>query len=833
MTVLRGATQFGKSSSVAAWLEEHEVAGDAPRTVWHTVDRGTEDAPSFWRALRDTLALAGVVGPPLEDELPAVEAALAELDAPLTLVVDQLERAAGADLRHPSTEDDHEPPLVGIVLGLAELLQTFPDLSLVVCCRPYGPLSMDALFGVEAAVLDARSLALSVDDIRSLAQAFGAALDRDDAHDLYEVLWGWPGLTRAVLHRMADTGVPYSPDAWLPAIEHLAAFDDMSENPEATFVIRQLSLLDTITEDLAVRLVGSDHTWRSIHDLERAGVVRSTLVDGKRQYTLLPGIRRSMEMPDQVAKMIPARRRAARLLSDVPELALRHAVGGRDWEFVVELISRHCVALILDHPTLMKEALAALPAEVVSDHPSLYTARDVLLQFRTDDIAQQEADWPPPGVQLDDEALRQVVGLGIGQIVALRVCHEYAPSNVLVDKLHAAARNPDGTWRAAVHDALPYLLLQCGITRMTVGEMDAALSDFADALAHGRGTPLEFMARAAAEYSAVVHALVGDLTRAQELLDVAAGLAGEGIVVRHTDQGLSDLARAFIALDGLDLDTAAALLPPERAYGPRQSARPTWFVEEYVRAHLRVLQGDLFGALTGLARAFKDNEDALVRGTAAAQLLMGTVGRIHVWFGNPTRAKNFLGAAPPNLIFEPVRARIALQTGEPREALAIVSAPLWDRDVSERLRVEMFLTSAIAHHRLGETEDAARMLGFAIDLADPLSLRPFVSVPREVLTDLEPHTPGVREIIERLDASGVTLNMVVEAPLVELTRRQQDLLRELDAGAPLEQIAAQLGVSKATVQAQVRSLYRALDVRDRMGAVAAGHAHGFLGVQQI
>lgn len=823
MTVLRGPSGFGKTASVAAWLHEQ---GGASRVVWHTVGVREEDLPSFWLALRTTLALDGIFQPTLGDDRASVTDALVALDAPLTLVVDQLENAAVAQVVG-------ESPLVDVTLGLSELVQACPSLSIIVCCRPHGPLAMDALFGVEAAIVDARSLALSVEDVRTLSRALGAPLDDDDVDDLYDVLWGWPALTRAVLHRLADSGARYSSDAWMPAAEHLVRFDSRLDNPEITFLVRQLSLLDPITDELATLLVGSEHTGRSIRDLERAGIVRSTTVGDVREYTLLPAIRRAMDLPEQRTAMVPAHRRAARLLRDFPDVALKHAVEGQDWEFVVELVGTHCVPLIVDHPLLLKDAFAVLPPEFLIEHPSLYTARDVLLQFRTDDISQQEIDWPADGVELDDEALRHVVGLGIGQIVALRVCHQYAASNALVTRHHAVARNPDGTWRAALHDALPYLLLQCGITRMTVGELDGALSDFAACLTYGRGTPLEFVARAAAEYSAVVCALGGELQRASDYLDVAASLKGEGTTVRHTDEGLTDLVRAFIALDALDLETAAALLPPEETVVHRPRARPTWFVEEYVRAHLRVLQGDLFVALAALGRNLQANEDAMVRGTLASQLLMGTVARILVWSGSPTRAKNYLGASPPAVIFEPIRARIALQVGESREALSIVSAALWRREISHRLRVEMLLTSAIAHHRLGDLDAAATTLGFAIDLAGPLSLRPFVSVPRDVLAALAPLTPGADRIVERLAASGVTLHMSERSTLVELTRRQHDLLRELDAGSPLEQIAAQLGVSKATVQSQVRGLYRALDVRDRMGAVAAGHAHGFLGVHQV
>lgn len=605
------------------------------------------------------------------------------------------------------------------------------------------------------------------------------------------------------------------------------------DNPELSFLVRQLSLLDPITEELATRLVGSEHTCRSLNDLERAGMLRMTNVDGRRAYTLLPAIRRAMELPELASTMLPAHRRAAHLLRDFPDVALGHAVTGLDWDLVVQLVSTHCVFLVVEHPFLVKRAFAALPPGALADHPDLMAARDVLLHLSDDTSERHEIDGLAAVPELQDETLRHAVGVGLAQIVALRECHEYAASNTLVTRHRAAARNADGTWRSALGATLPYLLLQSGITRLTVGDLDTALSDFAECVASGRGTPLEFVALAAAEYSALTHVMVGNLESASEHLEVASTLQGEGKTVCYIDRGVANLVRAVLALDALDLETAAALLPPEEPAMIRPRARATWFVEEYARAHLNVLQGNLFVALTALGRSLKANQDAMARGTLSSQLLVSTVARILVWSGSPTRAKNSLGACPPTVIFEPVRARIALQVGDAHEALSIITAALARSDVSARLRIEMLLTSAVAHHRLGELAAAATMLRSAIDLAGPLLLRPFVSVPRKVLVDLTPLVPAAGPIVERLVASGVTLYMSERSTLIELTRRQQDLLRELNSGAQLAQMAAQLGVSRGTVQSQVRGLYRALDVRDRMGAVAAGHAHGFLGVHHV
>lgn len=82
-----------------------------------------------------------------------------------------------------------------------------------------------------------------------------------------------------------------------------------------------------------------------------------------------------------------------------------------------------------------------------------------------------------------------------------------------------------------------------------------------------------------------------------------------------------------------------------------------------------------------------------------------------------------------------------------------------------------------------------------------------------------------------------TLERIVREPerdwmphvdLPELTRREREVLPLLASGRTNRQIAAELGIGAETVKDHVASLYRKLDVRDRVSAVREAERFGLI-----
>jgi two-component system, NarL family, response regulator YdfI len=63
---------------------------------------------------------------------------------------------------------------------------------------------------------------------------------------------------------------------------------------------------------------------------------------------------------------------------------------------------------------------------------------------------------------------------------------------------------------------------------------------------------------------------------------------------------------------------------------------------------------------------------------------------------------------------------------------------------------------------------------------------------------------------------------------MELTKREQEVLRGVAQGERSKEIAARLGITERTVRGYLTNIYTKLNVDSRAGAVAAAFQHGLL-----
>lgn len=825
MTVLRAPIGFGKTAAVTTWLHGCDAGpcGPAPggrAVAWHALSAPPTSSATFWAELAVDLSptITDAADIADDDAYAQVRGLVVQLTAPLLLIVDGLEAEVSTPTSDPS-------PVGDITTELVDLLQLSPHLDVLLVCRPYGPLAMDAIFGPGAQILDSAAFTLSAADTLDLAEASGIPLTLAQAHHLQTKLWGWPALTCAVLTTLAGSGSGYDDATWESAGDFLSSLDPQGTDPEVAHFLRQVCLLDPLTGDLANRLTGSAYASRALADLERAGITRSHLHDGERRYTLLPAVVRAIRTrPAAAAEHAPAHRHAAKMFRSMPEHAVRHAVLAQDWDLVISIAEAAVVPLILDHPRALFRALAQVPAARLSDSPGLFELHAVLARFDNDMLAPPTR-LPPPGARLGPADLHRALTVATAQVIALRACHQDMAACELVDRCAEGLLRPDA---APPGTAAPLFLLHAGIARCLVGAVSAAITDFERCFELSRAAGLDSVTRAAAEYSALARSLKGDIAGARAALKRSRDYSHALVALQFVDTRLDQLVGALLALDQLDLQTARLLLPPTDETH-RRGVPPAWFVEAYVRAHIGLLTGDLFSATTGLGRVLRDRRTSLRLGTLSSQLLTATAATINVWGGNTTRAKNILDSIPRNPLVNAVHADVVLQMGDVQGALAITDASLAADTVPDRLRIETLITRSVARACQGDHVGSETDLCLAIELADPLLLRPFLVVPRGLLADFAERLPPVAALLWRLEASGITLTPVEHQVLVVLTGPEQDLLRALDAGASIDTIATRLGITITQALTVVGDLFASLGVHDRLGAIAAGYMLGYLG----
>src|SRR5436309_15569762 len=177
-------------------------------------------------------------------------------------------------------------------------------------------------------------------------------------------------------------------------------------------------------------------------------------------------------------------------------------------------------------------------------------------------------------------------------------------------------------------------------------------------------------------------------------------------------------------------------------------------------------------------------------------------------------------------------ARVLIGEGEPDQALRLldgfrVLASTQGRLLSE---LEILVTSALAHSRGGQTDEALHTLQQALTLAEPEGyVRLFVDegVPMLSLLRLalargpgKPWARYARRLLSVLEAEHPEQVEQLAGLLVPLSGRERTLLRLLAAGRSTAEMADELVVSANTIKTQVSGLYHKLNVHSREEAIA-------------
>jgi LuxR family maltose regulon positive regulatory protein len=283
-------------------------------------------------------------------------------------------------------------------------------------------------------------------------------------------------------------------------------------------------------------------------------------------------------------------------------------------------------------------------------------------------------------------------------------------------------------------------------------------------------------------------------------------------------------------------------------------------------AHLKAAQGSAAAVLDLLDRA-----DALARGTGVA----GFISRVAAW-----RARLWLMPGVRNLApatqwlrscglgpedqpryaaeveyFTLARAFLAMNRERPDPARlysvrALLTRLLQAAEKSGRTRsvIECLVLLAQSWQAAGEAVKALNSLTLALALAEPEKyVRIFIdegapmadllrlTIQREILPEYSGRLLQALEGaagVQPLQGSGAAAG---NAPLLveSLSAREIEVLRLLVTGLSNAEIADQLIVTRATVKAHVRSIFRKLDVANRVQAAARARELGLLSDQGL
>lgn len=870
VTVVTGPTGAGKTVACATWADNDCAANHGAGDIaWVDLRPDDRQPARLWAnicaALASSPRVADVIGDlrrPAEEAFPLrLAQAVRQLPEPVTLVIDDVHELA------------ESPALADLDL----LVRHGPaSLRLVLIGRHLGRLSVARLrVGGELAEIGADDLACTHDEAEAYFTMLGVDLLPAQLDEVLDRTQGWiTGLRLAAMRGGPDPEPPWRIRGDEPHVADYLRDEVLARLPAAhrDFLLRTC-VADRICGDLADTLTAGDGGTATLDQLCRENVmirpIRPTASGGPeyRYHPLLVDQLRAQLRRELPAELPLLTRRAARWQAAHGDHAdaLRNAAGAGDWDFAGRVLAKAGPELLLPGPAAALEpTLATFPA---SRHASDAAVAGALAAagLRTGDACATSLHLANASAALCrcPASSRPLVRTWL---LALRLMQATTRGNAeteLIEQGTATARRAEATiGDYAGHQAVGLLWNGIGVAALSRLWVADARDAMTQACRHLRaGGRAEFLVSAIA-WRAVSEAMYGDLLRANELICELGGHADEAGEV--TWQRQAWLASAYLHLAKDETASARRLLdrcePDDGSHS--RDGLVTGSLATVARARIALCEGDQVTARRLATRlryqgmntdggAVRTSDAVQPRGRIPAAACVGTAAAdsalamldadIALGEGNVTGARLALARAADDAERDRAdlllgSARVFLAEGDAVAALATAQTCLEGAATQITLRdqVSALVTAAVARRRLGQSDQAADQLGYALTLAEPHGLfRPFLdggSAARSALTVLiRPANQGAAvaaRILQRFDTRPARSP---DAPVpVPLTGSELAVLRFLPSHMTNQEIAESLFLSINTVKTHLRSVYRKLGVTTRRQAISAADRLGLL-----
>ncbi|HTU98598.1 MAG TPA: LuxR C-terminal-related transcriptional regulator [Solirubrobacteraceae bacterium] len=839
LTLVTAPAGAGKSVLLGSWLAARPST--AAHVAWLSVDQADARPAQFWEAVIEAATAAGE--PALRSLLACLDldragfqARLAErvamLATPLVLILD----------------DFHELRVPGVCDQLDALLRHPPPmLRLVIASRADPPLSLPRLrLTGDMTELRAADLAFTRQEAMALMDVAQVMLTDDQLCALHARTEGWAaGLRLAALSlRAGDDEDRGDLVGAFAGDEHRVADYLVEEvlhpQPAAIrdFMLRT-SVVDSLSAELANALTGRSDAARVLDRLERSNAFVSRVGEDRSEYRyhrMFGELLRSQlgqQMPDLLARQ---HRVAARWYAKAGELtrAARHALAAGDCAFAGDLLATSWPGLVLHGESgVGSELIARLPRALVRADPELsLAAASVQLECGEPALAGEHLERARATSALVKPKRRAAfqAARALADLYDAESRGDYARVLAGAERLlsgeGAAELEIDARERRAL------VLLHKGVAETWLGHEPEARADLDDALALAGHAGLEYLTFGASGTLAVLEALTGGFAAAADLARVATGLAA-----RRGWSGRAPATAAWCAL-AVAAYHRNANAEAERALASARTT-PAATIGPGLRLLVAITDTRLALRRRDLQRAdaaMAATRDA-VRGWPVPARLSVDVAAVnaeaHLAAGRLVDARRAIESA--RVLgrwseLELMSARVALSTGDARDAVATIRSTLQDGVAMTRpsTAIEARALGAVAEHRCGHDDAALELIEDALELAEPQQdLAPFLAV-----------GPSARELLMRRIRAGTAhralagelgelLDPVVARPvdqrsalaLESLSEREEVVLRYLPTTLSKAEIASEMLVSVNTVKTHMKNIYRKLDVTDRAQAV--------------
>lgn len=850
LLLIDGPAGAGKSLLAADWAGTPATRREG-RVAWLTAEPGDEEPGVFWACVLEALGRAGL-------ELPAQVAApvradtvsgrmLADLAAllsaqaePVILVVDQFERAGGAEVAD----------------GLDFLLaHAAGGLHLVLCSRSEPLLRLHRYRASgEIAEIHADDLAFRPEEAAALLRGQGLALPEESVHALWRRTEGWAAglrLSGLAARRAEDPEIYVKEfEAGESALADFVLAEVLAgQSAEAQDLLLRTSVLERVHVDLADALTGRRDAERLLGQLAHGSALVEPLGhQWYRPHRLFAEILRHRLHARNADLETELHRRAARWLDEQGRLAdaLAHAAAAQDWRFaanrLVEELAVGQLLVGLEAHTL-RRLFAGMPAGTPGTEPELVRAalalahrdaRRALIHLDSAELLHaQTTDGSgrvgTEGIAAGSPAVALTLAFLRVQAAALTGCADAAQDGAAaVDALESQTSDR----RQAEHPELPRLLhTALGSACLWEGRFDAARSAFLRAIelsadtAEAAATQQEALSRLA-----LIDQLRGTLDRAQTEARDAVVLAERCGLPPSAGTGVAHLVLGRAAFERDELEAAQAELDSAAGAAAADGDPIAKAGVAVLRARLLVAEGDPAGALDALdpTRPRPWHSPAAVHSSPwaepeAAEAAAGA----HLALGDVAAALDAAAAASQDPACAVVLAEAQLAADADGAAVRRTleaAGPLAARPSPAAVRA--LLLGARLEHDAGDEPAALQQLAEALDLACPDRLRrpfreavPWVRHALRTHPDLShahlwlPH--DLRAAALPAAAADTPAGLIIEP----LSGRECEVLDRAAQMMSTAEIAQDLYLSVNTVKTHLKNINRKLCTTRRAEAV--------------
>ncbi|MDQ0614160.1 ATP/maltotriose-dependent transcriptional regulator MalT [Microbacterium sp. W4I4] len=804
VTVVSGIDGSGKTTAVARWLRR-SAGQDA--VVWLSLISDLADRDLLLDLLRRRLVEAGALDGGSE-RIPVLVALSEALDARsdrrVYIVLDNL---------HHLTDTS----LAG---DLITLVNSHSNLHLVLITRGQHRFASRAAAECQSVTIGMNELLLDAGGLERLALSLGYSLPDGESDRLLRDLGGWFGPSRlAILAQKQGLGPEYvedhirevlseAQDHWTGVLAKVGLVSRLDDG----FIADSQDVLPPTALDGFVRttLLHKDTTG---YEVRIPATVRRVLTEDL--WTTRPAEARDFH------------RRLAEWYSLRPGIdaamdAFEHACAADEYVLVQRLWADNVLGLFGRHPARLAAAIALLPAARLEQNTSL--AHTLAMTRVMPDVPAPEGDRRVLGtigapVDLTPERAQglsdaEVLFLGAGQMIRLRLRGRIREA--LEYGEHIEARVGHIRRHEALHAQFE---MQHALSWTLAGELERAAVLYESAWRTAKDHPSYVEANSAANL-ALLHTVRGDAAKAQAWLDHHRHGSGEQWWGAPLGSAGAVIAEGMRALDRLDESAARSAM---RELEPRMPDLELWpfAMQLVVLTELHFGCAEVAAAtLNGVVQRHRPKPGSVARSLTDilgvdAHLARGDVRAA-------MGAVSVLRMQSSEVII--ARARVELFAGRPAQAAVTVRRALSSTGLTERERLNALLILFAAGARGKDGDPRRDEVGDQIRelLSRTGAWRALRLVPAARLEDLGIPDPARSAYAAARDVFSGTVGYV------DLTDREQELVRSLAEGLSRVDIARRHSVSINTVKTQFAALYRKLGVADRVAAVERAAAAGYL-----